>query len=119
VLLKFPDDPRVTKWGGVLRKSSLDELPQFWNILKGDMSFVGPRPLLPFMVEPYPVESKLRGVVRPGLTGLWQIRARKYNNSLESMIRHDLEYIDRVRFRTDLFIIVKTVPAILSGADSV
>ena len=115
ILLKIKQDPRVTPFGGFLRKYSLDELPQLINILRGDMSFVGPRPLLPFMVEPYPVENRSRAVVRPGLTGLWQVQARNLSNSVLQMITYDLDYIRKISLAKDLKILMLTIPAILSG----
>jgi len=77
----------------VIRKTSIDELPQLFNVLSGDMSIVGPRPLVPFMLKPFPEFKEVRGLVRPGITGLWQIRDREHNTSAEFMIEHDTEYI--------------------------
>ena len=107
-------DPRVTKIGRIIRKTSIDELPQLYNILKGDMSFVGPRPLIIEMVENHEMINKLRTLVKPGLTGLLQITARNNNNSVLNMIDYDIEYIKRCSFKYDLKIILKTIPAVIS-----
>ncbi|MDP4200773.1 MAG: sugar transferase [Bacteroidota bacterium] len=115
MLLKPDNDPRVTRVGRFLRKHSLDELPQLINIIKGEMSFVGPRPLLPFMVEPYPEENRARSTVLPGLTGFWQIYARSESNSLLQMIDYDRQYIESISLRTDLRVLMATLPNILSG----
>ena len=108
VLVKARHDPRVTSLGRILRSTSLDELPQLFNVLKGDMSLVGPRPLVPFMLAPYPALSQVRSLVRPGMTGLWQIRDRQHNTSASAMMRHDLEYVRRFSLRLDLAILLRT-----------
>lgn len=115
ILLKVERDPRVTPVGRIIRRCSLDELPQLFNVLKGDMSLVGPRPLLPFMVEPYPKQNAERAKVLPGLTGLWQISARGQSSSLLQMIQYDLAYSSNVSFGNDLRIIAATVPMVLRG----
>ena len=115
ILFKIERDPRVTPVGRFIRRFSLDELPQLINVLRGDMSLVGPRPLLPFMVEPYPIENAERAKVLPGLTGLWQISARGQSSSLEQMIEFDLAYSTNVSFSNDLRIIVATLPLVLRG----
>lgn len=115
ILLKPENDPRVTQVGRFLRRHSLDELPQLVNIIKGEMSLVGPRPLLPFMVEPHPLENRLRSSVLPGLTGYWQIYARSESNSLPQMIEHDLKYIESISLWTDLRVLAATLPRIVSG----
>ncbi len=97
ILLKLPNDPRVTWIGKIIRKSSIDELPQLFNVLLGDMSIVGPRPLVPFMLAHLPEFKEIRCLVRPGITGLWQIRDRVNNTSAEFMIEHDTEYIQRLQ----------------------
>jgi lipopolysaccharide/colanic/teichoic acid biosynthesis glycosyltransferase len=114
ILLKAARDNRVTSIGWVLRKLSLDELPQLINILKGEMSLVGPRPLLQFMVAHYPYESALRAQVRPGLTGLWQVSARSECTSLMQMIDYDMCYVENLTWKMDLAIIARTIPVVLS-----
>lgn len=114
-LFKIDSDPRVTPVGKFLRRYSLDELPQLFNVLLGTMSLVGPRPLIPFMVVPYPAENALRAKVRPGITGLWQIRARAESNSVLQMIAHDAEYIETLSTLRDVRIMLRTIPAVLSG----
>lgn len=111
---KLVKDARVTRVGRLLRRSSLDELPQVINVLKGEMSLVGPRPPLPYEVEAYEDWHKQRLAVRPGLTGLWQVRGRS-RVPFDEMVRMDLEYIERQSLRLDLAILVQTVPAIVSG----
>lgn len=110
-------DSRVTRFGRLLRKTNLDELPQLINILKGDMSFVGPRPMIPFMVEMYNDHHKKSFGVKPGLTGLWQASGRK-NLSFEDMIRLDLDYISRQSLFLDLKILILTVRTVLRGEGS-
>ncbi len=119
VLFKNQNDPRVTWLGRFLRKWSLDEFPQLLNILKGEMSLVGPRPLVPFMLEPYPEFKEIRGLVRPGLTGLWQIRDRANNTSAQYMMAHDTEYIKTLSFWGDLKILWMTIFAVASGRGAV
>jgi lipopolysaccharide/colanic/teichoic acid biosynthesis glycosyltransferase len=115
ILLKVEHDPRVTPVGRIIRRFSLDELPQLFNVLMGDMSLVGPRPLLPFMVQPYPAQNAERSKVRPGLTGLWQISARGQSSSLLQMIDYDLRYSANVSLTNDLRIILSTLPVVLRG----
>ena len=110
-------DPRVTRIGRLLRKTNLDELPQLFNILKGYMSFVGPRPMIPFMVKMYNEHHKKSFSVKPGLTGLWQASGRK-QLSFEDMIRLDLDYISRQSLLLDLKIVLLTVRAVLRGEGS-
>jgi lipopolysaccharide/colanic/teichoic acid biosynthesis glycosyltransferase len=105
---------RITRIGRLLRRSSIDEIPQLWNILRGDLSFVGPRPSLPDEVSQYKVWQKQRLLVPQGLTGLYQVSARN-RVSIEEMIRIDLEYIRRRSFWTDFAILCKTPRAMLSG----
>lgn len=115
VLYKVECDPRVTRIGAILRRLSLDELPQLFNVMKGDMSLVGPRPLLPFMVAPYPNENRARTHVVPGLTGLWQITARGKSSSVLHMIEYDLAYQTDISFRNDLRILWRTIPVVCKG----
>ena len=112
VLFKMHDDPRVTHVGSVLRRFSLDELPQLWNVVRGDMSLVGPRPALPEEVARYDVDPTRRLVVKPGLTGLWQVSGRSDLTWAES-VRLDVQYVDNWSLRLDLRILVRTVRAVL------
>ena len=111
---KLHNDPRVTRVGKLLRKTSLDELPQLWHVLTGDMSLVGPRPPFPEEVEKYEPWMLKRLSVRPGLTCLWQIRGRS-DLSFDEWMRLDLEYVDRCSLPLDLKILLLTVPAVLSA----
>ena len=115
VLVKIENDPRVTRVGAVLRRTSIDELPQLINVLKGDMSIVGPRPLLAFMLEPYPELAALRDVMRPGLTGLWQVSAREDNTTAIGMAVPDVTYVTGFRLRMDGRILVRTFPRLIRG----
>jgi exopolysaccharide biosynthesis polyprenyl glycosylphosphotransferase len=114
VLFKIPNDPRVTPLGRFLRKYSLDELPQLWNVLKGDMSLVGPRPPLVTEVERYNLEHLRRLDITPGITGLWQITARR-DPSFASYMTLDLEYIENWSLWMDLRILLLTVFVVLKG----
>jgi exopolysaccharide biosynthesis polyprenyl glycosylphosphotransferase len=114
VLFKMENDPRITRVGRLLRKYSLDELPQFWNVVKGDMSLVGPRPSLPSEVVQYELDHLKRLAVLPGITGLWQVEARR-DPSFENYIKLDMEYVDRWSFWLDLKIMLKTPQVVLSG----
>ncbi|MDD3642366.1 MAG: sugar transferase [Candidatus Krumholzibacteria bacterium] len=111
---KMVDDPRVTAVGRFLRKTSLDELPQFINILKGEMTIVGPRPPLPYEYECYDEWHKLRLKVRPGLTGLWQVSGRS-RVPFHEMVAMDIYYIERWSLLLDLKIMLRTVPVMLGG----
>jgi exopolysaccharide biosynthesis polyprenyl glycosylphosphotransferase len=106
-------DPRVTRVGAILRKTSLDELPQIINVIRGDMSLVGPRPEMPFMVEKYKAIYRSRFLVKPGLTGLWQVAGR--DKPMEENIKYDLYYIKKQSLLLDLIILLRTVPAVLFG----
>ncbi|MES2209903.1 MAG: sugar transferase [Chloroflexota bacterium] len=110
---KITDDPRVTRVGRWLRRTSLDELPQLWNVLIGEMSLVGPRPPLPSEVAGYDVWHRRRLSMKPGMTGLWQIRAR-HESDFDRWVETDLEYIDRWSLWLDLKIIARTIPAVLA-----
>jgi len=111
---KIADDPRVTRLGHFLRKYSLDELPQFWNVLKGDMSLVGPRPHPVDDYVRYRPDDHRRLEVKPGITGLWQVIARA-NPSFETCMRLDLEYMKHWSLMLDFKILMRTVPTVLSG----
>ncbi len=115
ILHKEKNDTRVTAIGKIIRKTSIDELPQLFNVLAGDMSIVGPRPLVPFMLMPYPEFREIRCFVRPGITGLWQIRDREHNTSAEYMIKHDTEYIETYSLMLDFKILISTPFVVLSG----
>jgi lipopolysaccharide/colanic/teichoic acid biosynthesis glycosyltransferase len=115
VLFKMKTDPRVTRVGAFLRKWSLDELPQLFNVVNGTMSLVGPRPPLPSEVEKYGLEVRRRLLVRPGLTGLWQVSGRS-DLTWEESVRLDLRYVENWSFTTDLLILWKTIYAVAKGS---
>lgn len=110
---KISNDPRITRVGRVIRKNCIDELPQLWNILKGDMSFVGPRPPLPREVEQYNDFQRNRLSVVPGLTCYWQIQPNRNSLTFDKWLELDLKYIEERNVKTDLMIIFKTVGAVL------
>jgi lipopolysaccharide/colanic/teichoic acid biosynthesis glycosyltransferase len=112
-LFKLRLDPRVTPMGRWLRRFSLDELPQLWNVVIGDMSLVGPRPPLPREVESYPAYFHRRFLVKPGITGLWQIQGRA-ELPWEESIRLDLYYVENWSLALDAYILWKTVFAVLN-----
>ena len=113
---KLNGDRRVTRTGGFLRRTSLDELPQLFNVLRGEMTLVGPRPCLDWEAEMFPPEFAPRFAVRPGLTGLWQVSGRSTLGTLE-MLKLDVEYVRSRSLRSDMGILLRTVPALLrSGA---
>ena len=112
---KIVDDPRVTPLGRFLRRSSLDELPQFWNVLKGEMSLVGPRPPLPYEVARYKRWHRRRLTeAKPGITGLWQVTGRS-QTTFEDMVRLDLRYARSHSVWTDIKILLATPRAVLTG----
>ncbi|MBB6673426.1 sugar transferase [Cohnella nanjingensis] len=113
-IFKIRNDPRVTKVGKWIRRMSIDELPQIWNVLKGDMSLVGPRPPLPREVKEYSEFDKQRLLVTPGCTGLWQISGRG-RLEFEEMLALDLKYIQKRSITTDIGIIVKTFGLLFKG----
>jgi lipopolysaccharide/colanic/teichoic acid biosynthesis glycosyltransferase len=115
---KLVHDPRVTRFGRFLRKSSLDELPQLWNVLKGEMSLVGPRPPIPYEVEEYQPWHLRRLQTKPGLTGLWQVKARS-SADFDEMVRLDIRYIEHQSFWLDLKILLETPRAVLGGQGAV
>jgi len=114
-VFKIKQDPRITPYGHFMRKFSLDELPQFVNVLKGDMSVVGPRPPITTEVEVYSAHERRRLAIRPGLTCLWQVNGR-CNLSFEQWVELDLKYIDTMSFWNDFKIILRTIPAVITGA---
>ncbi|GFZ26175.1 sugar transferase [Lactobacillus corticis] len=111
-MFKMKDDPRITKVGKVIRKYSIDELPQLWNVLCGDMSLVGPRPPLEREVAQYTDYDKLRLLVEPGCTGLWQVTLRN-DASFQQMVELDLEYISKRSLWYDFTILVRTIGVII------
>jgi exopolysaccharide biosynthesis polyprenyl glycosylphosphotransferase len=113
-VFKMKKDPRITKFGSILRKTSIDEIPQFWNVIKGEMSIVGPRAALPEEVRNYLVNYRRRLSVKPGMTCLWQVSGRN-EIDFEQWMKMDLEYIDNWSVWLDLAIILRTVPAVFSG----
>ena len=124
VTFKMKNDPRITRVGRFIRKSSLDELPQFWNVLRGDMSLVGPRPPVPREVALYTLADRRRLQVKPGITCLWQVGERQGGtfeigdrNAIDfpEQVSLDLRYIESQSLRRDLWLLAKTVPAILFG----
>ncbi len=112
------DDPRITRFGRWLRRSSLDELPQFWNVIKGDMSIVGPRPEMPFIVSEYNDEQKERLKVKPGITGVWQISAVR-GEPIHANMEYDLFYIEHRSILLDIIIMVKTIATAIRGIGAV
>jgi exopolysaccharide biosynthesis polyprenyl glycosylphosphotransferase len=115
VLFKKKDDPRVTRVGKLLRRYSLDELPQLFNVIRGDMSLVGPRPPLPTEVERYGFDMHRRFLVKPGLTGLWQVSGRS-DLSWDDSVRIDVRYVENWSLTFDFMILWKTVGAVLRGS---
>ncbi|MDE3179218.1 MAG: sugar transferase [Acidobacteriota bacterium] len=116
-MVKIPNDPRVTRAGKFLRKYSLDEIPQLWNVLRGDMSLVGPRPQAPGEVELYDDHQRRRLSVPAGITGWWQVTARS-DPRFEVWVAKDLEYIDHWSLGLDIRILIKTVFVVLAGKDA-
>jgi len=124
ITFKMKDDPRITRIGRIIRKSSLDELPQFWNVLVGEMSIVGPRPPVKREVELYEQRHRRRFNVKPGITCLWQVGEREGGlfeigdrNAIdfEEQVQLDVRYIESQSFGKDVWLLVKTIPAILFG----
>jgi lipopolysaccharide/colanic/teichoic acid biosynthesis glycosyltransferase len=113
---KIKKDPRIIPYiGTFLRKISLDELPQFINVLRGEMSVVGPRPPIPSEVEKYELWQRRRLSMKPGITCLWQVQPRRNDISFEQWMDMDMNYIDHWSLRLDILIILKTIPAIIFG----
>lgn len=117
LMVKIPNDPRVTRVGRVLRKYSLDEIPQLWNVIRGDMSLVGPRPQAPNEVALYDERERRRLSVPAGITGWWQVTARN-DPRFEVWVAKDLEYIDRWSFGLDIRILLKTIVVVFAGKDA-
>jgi lipopolysaccharide/colanic/teichoic acid biosynthesis glycosyltransferase len=116
-MFKMKNDPRVTKLGRILRKTSMDELPQLWNVFIGEMSLVGPRPPLKSEVEEYTSYDKLRLTVTPGCTGLWQVSGRS-TVGFKEMVELDLQYIQNRSVKNDCLILVKTVRVLLGSKNA-
>ena len=112
-VFKMKDDPRITRVGKFIRKTSIDELPQLWNVLKGEMSIVGPRPGIPREVEQYDDYARQRLLVTPGLTCFWQIQPHRNELSFDEWVALDVKYIEQRSFRTDWRIIFATFGAVL------
>ena len=112
----LPDSERLTKFGSMLRSTSLDELPEMFNILKGDMSLIGPRPLLVEYLPYYTEEERLRHSVRPGLTGLAQVSGRNYL-AWDKRLARDVEYVNHISFIMDIRIIIKTIMVVFKKED--
>jgi undecaprenyl-phosphate galactose phosphotransferase len=111
---KLKVDFRVTRLGAVLRKTSIDELPQLWNVLRGEMSLVGPRPALPKQLPMYGAQAVLYTAVRPGMTGLWQVNARG-DGDFQRRVQYDADYVRSCSFWNDLLLLVRTVRVVISG----
>jgi lipopolysaccharide/colanic/teichoic acid biosynthesis glycosyltransferase len=111
---KLEEDDRVTRVGSFLRRTSIDELPQLWNVARGEMSLVGPRPPIQYEVDRYPSEAFRRFAVRPGITGLWQVRGRSLL-SFPEMIELDAEYVERRSLWLNLKILLLTLPTVIHG----
>jgi lipopolysaccharide/colanic/teichoic acid biosynthesis glycosyltransferase len=114
VTFKMKRDPRITRVGRVLRKLSIDELPQLWNLVDGTMTLLGPRPPLASEVEKYGRRARRRLEVTPGLTCFWQVQGRS-NLAFEEQVELDVAYIDRATLKDDISIVARTVPAVLTG----
>ncbi len=114
---KLKSDPRVTRIGMVLRKTSIDELPQLINVLLGQMSLVGPRPIVPAELEKYAADAVFYVKVRPGLTGPWQVGGRN-DTGYEIRVALDREYVENWTLRNDLILILRTIPVVLSASGS-
>lgn len=114
VIFKMKDDPRITRAGRYLRKFSIDELPQLWNVLKGDLSLVGPRPPVPSEVAEYDHWDRKRLEVKPGITCIWQVSGRS-DIDFNNQVKLDVEYIRSRSFLSDIKLLYKTIPAVLSG----
>ena len=118
LMFKMEDDPRITKVGRFIRKTSIDELPQFFNILKGDMSLVGTRPPTVAEFEQYNAHYRRRLCITPGLTGMWQVSGRSDIKDFDEVVKLDLKYIDEWSLRLDVKLLLQTVGAVLSHKGS-
>lgn len=114
----LPDKDRLTSFGKILRKTSLDEIPELFNILKGEMSFIGPRPLLPEYLPYYTDKEKLRHTVRPGLTGLAQASGRNLID-WDTRLAYDVEYVENLSFKMDMLVIIKTIKTVFGHSEQV
>ena len=114
IIFKIRDDPRITRVGKLLRRFSIDEAPQLYNVLLGDMSMVGPRPAIPGEVAKYTFSDRRRLDVIPGITGLWQVKGRS-EIDFQGQVSLDIQYIESQSFWGDIVILLKTIPAVLSG----
>lgn len=114
VIFKMKKDPRITRTGAFIRKTSIDELPQLWNVLKGDMSLVGPRPAIPSEVAEYTLDDRRRLDAIPGITCIWQVSGRS-NIDFKGQVRLDAQYIESRSFWLDIVLLLKTIPAVLFG----
>ena len=114
VLFKIKKDPRITRIGAIIRKTSIDELPQLINVLRGDMSLVGPRPPLPSEVSLYSRSERVRLSVMPGITCLWQIAGRS-DIPFKQQVKLDVDYIERQSLSLDLIVLIKTIPAVIKA----
>ena len=112
--IKLKGDPRITRIGHFIRKYSVDELPQFWNVFLGDMSIVGPRPVVPAEVADYTLEARKRLLAKPGLTCFWQVGGRT-DLDFENQVRLDIEYIQSSSIWLDIKLLFLTIPAVLLG----
>jgi len=113
-IFKIKNDPRITRIGAFLRKTSLDELPQFWNVLKGEMSLVGTRPPTPDEVINYENWHRKRICIKPGITGMWQVCGRNQISDFDEVARLDIEYIETWSLWLDIKILFKTIQAVLA-----
>ncbi len=114
----LPDKDRLTSFGKLLRKTSLDEIPELFNILKGEMSFIGPRPLLPEYLPYYTDKEKIRHTVRPGLTGLAQASGRNLVD-WDTRLSYDVEYVENLSFKMDMLVIIKTIKTVFGHSEQV
>ena len=112
---KMRNDPRITRFGRFMRRFSLDELPQLWNVFVGDMSLVGPRPPIPGEVSLYDRKSRRRLSMRPGLTCTWQVSGRNEIKEFKDWVALDLDYIDNWSLTQDFILLIKTIPAVVFG----